>query len=1123
MELKERITWLGIAIVLVLGILLLNLKHARPTSRAASTPPQSLTSQIKGFSLAKAPKSTNTLVWKTPSSFHSQLFQAKQAVSQPKQTSASSQVLSTSLRPPQEIALAKLLQSRGDSVQVYLREKRDTPIQIKGDLFDALNDPNLTREQNQLKTAEGFLNANRELLLLEDIEKELAVAKKLPADDGRTTISFTQFYRGLEVWPCEVAVHLTPQGSVELFDGAYVPTPSHIDTVPIVTAEQAAAKAISMVPGGSSGTLSEAKLLIYAPLDGDAHLGWKFNLTVGLLHDWELIVDAKDGNGIYAINHCMCSGAIGSGIDQIGTNRDLNLTLANGTYYLIDQSKPMFNASTGEGYIEILNANGLDNDHYENGPLYYVTSVNPNSWSLASAVSASFNLSKTYDYFFSRHGRSSFDGNGSSFQAIVNVSNLQNAYWNPHQHRMVFGNSDKYAAALDVIGHEFTHGVCGTAVSSGGLQYTNQSGALNEAISDIFGEMVEVRTTGSTDWIHGTSLSDHTRNMQNPSSMFIEGTGRRYPARMSEFVQPNDPLLANFEGRDHGGVHINSSIINRAYYLLAEGLTGALGIYQSEAIFYKCLTTNLKPQSQFIDARLGCITAAENLFGTNSYQAIKTAEAFDAVEITAKPVTAPKAVVIRPPNSTPDSDVFLYLDTSTGRYNLARRESALFDGSSGSAILLNIDKSKLSVTSDGTLVSFVGSDHSFGLINTVTLNFSTILPGSVHSASLSQDGKYGAFVFRDVYGNPTSQIYVINLQNGLSTTIDLVTPTAEGQSIPNILYADSMDFSPDGSFLIYDALSTVKQADGQNKLAWSIFAVDLASSAQYTILPPIVGLNIGNPSFANTTDRYFTFEAQNTTTANSVVYVFDFETGDLNPVGATSARIAYPSFSGDDSAVIYADYDSTGMPLSLTSVYRQSLAADRITKSGSRTLYQKYADLAAVYRRGTLIQLNQAPTVSITSPAPNSIFATPANLSISVTATDSDSGIDKVELYEGSSLISTKTQSPYSFNFSGVVAGNYRFYARAYDVNGASTLSSVLPVLVTPSNNSGIISSNNGQGRFEARLNTPSTGSFRIEYSTNLVDWIPLGTKETINQQLNFSHTLSTNSTRRFYRAVKLP
>jgi bacillolysin len=1123
MELKERISWSCVAIALALGIFLVAHKSSTESKQSTSTPSTSLAAQVQGFSLAKAPKTTNAIVWKTPNGFHSQLFQAKQAVSQPKPANVASPALSTSLRPIQEIALAKLLQSRGESVQVYLREQRETPIQIKGDLFDALNDRNLTQEQNRQRTAEAFLHANRDLLLLEDIEKELTSAKTLTADDGRTTIRFTQFYHGLEVWPCEVGVHLNPQGGVELFDGAYVPTPSHIDITPTISAEQAATKATSMVPGGSSGTLSQAKLLIYAPLDGDSHLGWKFNLTIGLLHDWELIVDAKDGKGIYAVNHCVCSSASGSGVDQLNTNRTLNLALTNGTYYLIDQSKPMFIASTGEGYIEIINANGLDENHYENGPLFYVTSSNPNAWSLPSAVSASFNLSQTYDYYLSRHGRSSFDGNGSSFQAIVNVANLQNAYWNGSQHRMVFGNSDKYAAALDVIGHEFTHGVCGTAVSSGGLQYTNQSGALNEALADIFGNMVEARTEGSTDWLVGTKLQTVGRNMKNPSAMMIGNTGRPYPSKMSEFISPSDSFLNQFDRRDGGGVHLNSGIINRAYYLLAEGLTGSLGIDQSEAIFYRSLTTHLSPQSQFIDARLGCIAAAESLFGTNSYQAYKTAEAFDAVEITAKPVTAPKAVIIRPSNSAPDSDVFLYRDTSTGRYNLARRETAQLDGSSGTIILLNIDKSKLSVTADGSLVSFVGSDHSFGLVNTATLSFSTIWSGSVHSATLSQDGKYGAFVFRDVSGNPTSQIYVINLQNGLYTTIDLVTPTAEGESIPNILYADSMDFSPDGSFLIYDALSTVKQANGQNKLAWSIFAVELATSAQYTLVPPIVGLNIGNPSFANTTDRYFTFEAQNTITQNSVVFVLDTETGNLTTVGGTSARIAYPSFSGDDGAVIYSDYDSTAMPLSLTSVYRQGLAADRITASGSRTLYQKYADLAAIYRRGTLIQLNQAPTVTITSPASNTTLTTPASLTISVAASDADSGISKVELYQGSTLVGTKTQFPYNFGFSGVMAGNYRFYARAYDTNGASTLSTVVPVMVVPPNASGVISSNSGQGRFEARLNTPATGSFRIEYSTNLVDWISLGTRETINQQLNFTHNLSTNEVRRFYRAVKLP
>lgn len=1023
--------------------------------------------------------------------------------------------------PRQVATLQKLQAESGGTLQAYLRPESHVPVQLKGYPL-AEPDPALVGQPNGDELmAKRFLQTNRDVLLLNQPDDELRLNHRETDKLGRTVLRFSQFYRGLEVWPGEIGVHSDAAGAIDLVHTTTVPTPEDIAVTPRVTAEQATQRARSSVPGGMTGNTTHPKLLIYAPLDQAAKLAWKLELSFGLDQHWQVVVDAQTGNNLKAVNMCMCANVAGSGVDLLGVTRPLNVDQQGSLFYMRNLSKPMFNAATGNGTIQVVDArNATKAQVFVENRLtnrFHNISSNPNSWTNADAVSAAYNFSEVHDYYSQLHSRSSYDGEGSSIVVTVRIGSVANAFWHPSAKQMFIGSLNRYAVSLDVAGHELTHGLASSIGSKGILEYNNQSGALNESFADIFGEMVEARTRGGlTDWLHGSGLTSTNRSLSNPSSLTFP-PNQPYPSRMSQLIPPSDPRLDNFQNKDHGGVHINSSIINHAYYLIASGLSDSIGISDAERTFYRCLTTKLLPQSQFIDARLGAIASAEELFGSGSQQVLKVAEGFDAIELFGAPVNVPQSPTNIPAVAGPESTLWLYYDTSIFDYSLARYEAAAGDAANGVRIATSAKVARPSVTGAGSVVAFVTAGHSLALQDIVNGTPSYFAPGQVQSMAFSPLGNYAAFVLRS-NGLPTSQLVVLDLVNSLSATVNLKTPVFDGDPVSNISYAGSMSFSPDGKLLVFGALSETTDPDGTAFAAWSIYTLELSSLEIHTLIPPIAGLDTGNPFFSRTSSRFVVFDALYQ--GDSYVHVADLATGSNGIVGIAVGRPGRPSFTGDDSAILYADTDNsvaTG-----ASVYRQPLSADKRAASGSRTRWISNSPVGITYRRGTYTATNAPPIITITAPADGSIFTSPANFTLSYNATDSD-GISKVELYEGSKLLIADTNAPFtSFTASNFRAGFHRYHLRAYDNRGASTLSSPLRIGIRPSQGAGTMIGTTSK-RFELALGTTNSGSYRVEYSTNMVNWTSLGSLESLSNAVYFSDTTVTNHPRRFYRAVKLP
>lgn len=187
-------------------------------------------------------------------------------------------------------------------------------------------------------------------------------------------------------------------------------------------------------------------------------------------------------------------------------------------------------------------------------------------------------LGDTFTFYLQAYHRNSIDNAGLHLDASVHFDkNYNNAFWNGQQ--MVFGDGDgiifnRFTISLDVIGHELTHGV---TASEANLIYHGQSGALNESISDVFGSLVKQfklrQTADKADWLIGAGLLAAGINGVALRSMKAPGTAYNdkvlgkdpQPADMQHFVRTTS---------DNGGVHTNSGIANRAFYLASTSLGG---------------------------------------------------------------------------------------------------------------------------------------------------------------------------------------------------------------------------------------------------------------------------------------------------------------------------------------------------------------------------------------------------------------------------------------------------------------------------------------------------------------------------------------------------------------------
>ncbi|MCY1136883.1 M4 family metallopeptidase [Actinoplanes sp. Pm04-4] len=487
--------------------------------------------------------------------------------------------------------------------------------------------------QRAAADAKSLVQRNRGVVRGGADEKYTARSVVVDAD-GTRHVRLDRTYKGLAVLGGDFVVHSRPDGRLR---GATVAQEQAIKvaTTPAVSAAKAATTA--KLPAGKR----TAELVVDATA-GKPVLAWRIDVDG---RDAQFIVDATTGAlrrkvGTVHTADGTGRGALAGQVALSTTRRD------DGAYELVDPAR---------GNSETRDGQNLDSPSREQTAAF--TDAD-NAWgdgTLADpatlAVDVHHGVQQTWDYFKGAFGRNGIADDGRGALTVVHDRSADgNAMWDDECRCMRFGAGDSYSRALtsqDVVAHEWSHGVTGATAN---LEYWGESGALNEATSDIFGTLVEFAAANpadAPDYLVG-ELTD------------FGGPGQ--PLRYMDDPARDGESVGCWDGDYYRDVHYNSGVANKFFYTLAEGsaksqwgesvpcdgaaaVTG-IGRDKAGAIWYRALTRYMVSTTDFGDARAATLSSATDLYGKTSAEYAAVAAAWTAVHVEAKPPVPQYPVVV---------------------------------------------------------------------------------------------------------------------------------------------------------------------------------------------------------------------------------------------------------------------------------------------------------------------------------------------------------------------------------------------------------------------------------------------------------------------------------------------
>ena len=530
-------------------------------------------------------------------------------------TDAASDGAPSSATASTSAALERLERETGARWTVVMHAQLGTPEHLS-----AASNVRIADGVTASQTVVSFLAKHKDVFRMTDPASELEPMREERDELGMTHARFRQIVRGVPVMGGELYAHFDRTGALASIDARWVPGLDAITTTAAIDADAAIARATSDLANdipSSAMTWSHAPMatpIVFADGARAPRLAYRVQLRVG---GWwtakmEYAIDATSGEVLSKYDDIETVTGTGAGV--MGDTKTLQIAASGGGYQLVDGSRTPNGIST------------YDCAQSQTTPGTLFTSATSSSWDTGvtgagAAVDAHYYAGIVYDYYKTHHARLGIDGNNGAIVSSVHFqSRYDNAFWDGTQ--MVYGDGDgtqfrAFSASLDVVGHELTHGV---TQNTSGLVYSKQSGALNEAVSDIFGTFVE--HAAQPDPVKNWQLGEGLSLTNHPFRDMIHPANGMQPAHMSQLVNTT---------QDNGGVHTNSGIVNNAMYLMTMGGTNdvshtvvprGIGWDRSAQLWYRAAFHYFTSTTDFAGAARGTLTAATDLTFTTDEAAI---------------------------------------------------------------------------------------------------------------------------------------------------------------------------------------------------------------------------------------------------------------------------------------------------------------------------------------------------------------------------------------------------------------------------------------------------------------------------------------------------------------------
>jgi Zn-dependent metalloprotease len=495
---------------------------------------------------------------------------------------------------------------------------------------------------NELRTWDGWVTQ-----ALRSGELRASRVDRDPLLPTRAIERLQQYHNGVPIWGSQI-VRDSSNGVAESIFGELSP-PLTIGTEPALQADAINSRFAALA--GPDGKVLRAPALTILRLESGEHR-LAYQAVVSNKGVFRIFVDAQTGGELLRYSEIQTQSAVGTGRGTIGDTKKMSVLKQGEVYVADDRMRPpilqTFDMRGDPWHAYLVSEFGF--------PLFAsdLASDSDNDWTDPAAVDAHAYLGWTYDYYFKRFGRRGLDDRDRPVIALINPvlqkdAALMFAEWPYYVANaswcgecgpngvgvMLFGNGippqytldgqtvTYFAASLDIVAHELTHGVTD---SSSDLIYLNESGALNEAFSDIMGASVEFyhqqfgAGIGQADYLIGEDT------FRSPGGAL---NGIRSMVNPTQFGQPDHYSIRFIGPEDNGWVHYNSGIANHAFFLAIEGGThrlsgiavqgvGRANREQMEKIFYRAFVYLLPANATFATARAATIQAARDLYGAGS-------------------------------------------------------------------------------------------------------------------------------------------------------------------------------------------------------------------------------------------------------------------------------------------------------------------------------------------------------------------------------------------------------------------------------------------------------------------------------------------------------------------------